>query len=93
MAPVKTEGYQNNGALSSPVHAYACAAPLLSLEAHAMAVAFQHTVTEGQVLLPKPNFLLLASKTLDLYLRQSVYILKNDEKGSHLRMLRKTSHV
>lgn len=74
MAPVKTEGYQNNGALSSPVHAYACAGALLSLGVHAMALAFQHTVTEGQALLPKLNFPLLAFETLDFYLRQSVYI-------------------
>lgn len=69
MAPVKTERYQNNGALSSAVHAYSCAWALLSLGVHAMALASHHTATEGQAMLPKCNFLLLV-----FYLRQSGHI-------------------
>lgn len=69
MAPVKTERYQNNGALSSAVHAYLCAWALLSLGVHAMALASHHTATEGQAMLPKCNFLLLV-----FYLRQSGHI-------------------
>ena len=72
MAPVKTERYQNNGALSSPVDAYSCAWTLLSLGVYAMDLAFHHTVTEGQAVLPKLNFRLLTLKALYLFLRQSV---------------------
>ena len=74
MAPVKTERYQNNGALSSPVNAYSCARALLSLGVHAMALAFHHTVTEGQATLPKLNSPLLPFKTLNVFLRQSVSV-------------------
>lgn len=72
MAPVKTESYQNNGTLSSPVDAYSCAWAPLSLGVYAMALAFHHTVTEGQAVLPKLYFLLLTLKALYLSLRQSV---------------------
>ena len=73
MAPVKTERYQNNGALSSPIHAYSCAWALLSPGVHAMTLAFHHTVTEGQAMLPKLNLLLPAFTTLVFYLRQRVH--------------------
>lgn len=69
MAPVKTERYQNNGALSCPVNVYSCAWALFPLEVHAIALAFHHTVTEGQAMVPKLNFLLLTFKTLGLFLR------------------------
>ena len=72
MAPVKTERYQNNGALSSPVDAYSCARAPLSLGVYAMALAFHHTVTEGQAVRPQLNFLLLTLKALYHFLRQSV---------------------
>lgn len=72
MAPVKTERYQNNGALSSPVNTYSCAWARFSLGVHATALAFHHTVTEGQAMLPKLNFQLLPFKTLNLFLQQSV---------------------
>lgn len=73
MAPVKTERYQNNG----PVHAYLCAWALLSLGVRAMALAFHHAVTQGQAMLSKCNFLLLAFKTLVFYLRQRVHIAES----------------
>lgn len=81
MAPVKTERYQNNGALSSPVHAYSCAGSALSWGS-CHGPAFHHAVTEGQAMWPKLNFLLLAFRTLVLYLRQSVRIEESRKRMS-----------